>query len=72
MIDGVNFYTDSDLLNRPATLILDQVAQSLALCANTPVTIAAHTDNIGDLDYNQRLSQKRAASVVEYLNPGVA
>jgi len=31
------------------------------------VVIAGHTDSIGDAEYNQKLSENRAASVMEYL-----
>jgi outer membrane protein OmpA-like peptidoglycan-associated protein len=31
------------------------------------VQISGHTDDIGDKTYNQKLSEQRAASVVQYL-----
>ncbi len=34
---------------------------------NWTILIAGHTDNIGGVDYNQRLSEQRAASVRQAL-----
>jgi outer membrane protein OmpA-like peptidoglycan-associated protein len=33
----------------------------------TTLTIVGHTDNVGTNDYNQRLSERRALSVAQYL-----
>jgi len=43
------------------------VADRLAECPTTPVTISAHTDNVGDDNYNQNLSKGRAKSVLRFL-----
>lgn len=68
VLEGVNFHTDSAQLTASATQILDGVAEQLAQCAATPISITAHTDSVGAEEYNQALSQRRAASVVEYLD----
>jgi OOP family OmpA-OmpF porin len=68
VLNGVNFHTDSARLTSDAMLALDDVAGVLAECSSIPVTIAAHTDSIGTLEYNQVLSERRAWSVVNYLD----
>ncbi len=63
----VSFDFDSANL-KPAFLpTLDKVANILARYPKTTVTIIGHTDNIGPADYNQRLSERRARSVMNYL-----
>jgi len=68
VLEGVNFHTDSARLTDSAQAILNSVANSLALCETTPVSIAAHTDNQGSDEYNQQLSKNRARSVARYLS----
>ena len=46
---------------------LDQVADIFMRYPDTSVTVAGHTDSIGDEEYNLRLSEYRAQSVVNYL-----
>lgn len=67
VLDGVNFHTDSDRLTDTAMQTLDNVAGTLSQCDTAPVSISAHTDSDGSESYNQDLSRRRAASVVEYL-----
>ncbi len=67
ILDGVNFHTDSAGLTHESQLILNNVADTLGGCAQKQVKVTAHTDSIGDEDYNKTLSKKRAVSVVKYL-----
>lgn len=67
VLEGVNFHTDSDRLTGEAQQSLDSIASSLSECVTAPVSISAHTDSDGSDSYNQDLSRRRAASVVEYL-----
>lgn len=67
VLEGVNFHTDSDRLTDDAMRTLDGVASTLSECDTAPVSISAHTDSDGSESYNQGLSRRRAASVVEYL-----
>ncbi|HSA04122.1 MAG TPA: OmpA family protein [Tenuifilaceae bacterium] len=51
---------------------LDLVAQYLHKNSTVYILITGHTDNIGGTDYNQKLSEQRAKSVVDYLiNKGI-
>ncbi len=66
--DGVNFYTDSARLTTSAKNTLDSIVALLTTHNSVHATIGAHTDNIGDANYNQALSKRRAQSVVDYLS----
>jgi len=46
---------------------LDQLATWLADNPEANITVIGHTDNDGDADFNQQLSEQRAESVVTYL-----
>ncbi len=67
VLEGVNFHTDSDQLTEIAKEKLQSVAVVLSECETAPVSISAHTDSDGSEAYNQGLSRRRAASVVEFL-----
>lgn len=67
-LTGVNFEFDKASLTPEARSILDDAVDALL---NTDevveVRVEGHTDSIGSEEYNQKLSQRRAESVVEYL-----
>ncbi len=67
ILRGVNFDFDKATLTTNAKTLLDQVADALLARMDIKVQIAGHTDNFGTDQYNQKLSEARAASVVEYL-----
>jgi OOP family OmpA-OmpF porin len=73
VLRGVNFEFDKSRLTPNAKLILDEVAEALVANPQINVEISGHTDSMGSDEYNQRLSESRAASVVAYLvEKGVA
>lgn len=47
---------------------LDKIADVLNHYGKTHLTIVGHTDNVGSNEYNQTLSEKRAAAVNSYLS----
>lgn len=61
------FDFDSYELQYQARQDLDLVAQVLARYPESYITVAGHTDSVGDANYNQRLSEYRAQAVANYL-----
>src|SRR6266545_4477785 len=61
------FATGSALLTVEDKNILDAFAAFLKRNPNLGVTIAGHTDTVGDADDNQLLSERRALAVFNYL-----
>ena len=66
-LQGVNFDTDSAKLKAESTTILDQAVEVLNQQAAVSVRVEGHTDSRGSDAYNQKLSEKRAKSVLDYL-----
>lgn len=67
VLEGVYFEFDSATLLPASEATLDRVAQSLIDWEEARVQVAGHTDSMGDEAYNQGLSERRAASVRDYL-----
>lgn len=73
ILKGVAFEFDSAKLRPESLPILDEAVATLVKRAELKALVAGHTCNIGDDAYNQRLSERRAASVMHYLvSKGVA
>ncbi|WP_111415262.1 OmpA family protein [Billgrantia lactosivorans] len=73
MPSSVTFGFDSSELTGQARGALNDVANVLTQYTDTRVNIAGHTDSTGDDAYNQRLSERRAEAVGNYLaQAGVA
>jgi outer membrane protein OmpA-like peptidoglycan-associated protein len=68
---GVNFDFDKADIRSDAAVSLDEaatlLADALADCPSRTVSVEGHTDATGPDDYNQRLSDRRATAVMEYL-----
>jgi outer membrane protein OmpA-like peptidoglycan-associated protein len=70
---GVNFDFDADTLRPESGAVLDEVVKLAQANPSWKFEIGGHTDSLGAADYNQKLSERRAASVVRYLTgKGVA
>ena len=67
VLRGVNFEFDKARLTSNARSILDGVGDSLIAAPDIKVEIGGHTDAKGTDEYNQKLSERRASSVVQYL-----
>ncbi|MEO1651936.1 MAG: OmpA family protein, partial [Bacteroidota bacterium] len=66
-LHNITFATRSSELNETAKRELDRVYDLIAYHKTAQLEIAAHTDNLGDPKFNQKLSFRRAQSVYEYL-----
>jgi outer membrane protein OmpA-like peptidoglycan-associated protein len=65
----VNFTFDSAELTADARKELDQVAEALRRpnTATIEIVISGHTDGVGNAEYNQKLSERRAEAARQYL-----
>ena len=67
LIDNIFFDFDKATLRPESTEALDKLVELLDENANVTIELSSHTDNRGSDQYNERLSQRRAESVVNYL-----
>jgi len=67
VLRGVQFDFDKATIRADARPILDEAVGTLKDDTSVNVAVEGHTDSVGTDAYNQRLSQRRAASVREYL-----
>ena len=73
LIDNIFYDFDKATLRPESAQSLDELVILLNNNPGVTIEIGAHCDYKGDDDYNQRLSQQRAESVVQYLiNHGIA
>lgn len=66
VLRSIQFALNSDKITRESAAILDEVAGILKQ-KGSHVEVAGHTCSLGSDAYNQRLSERRAASVKAYL-----
>jgi outer membrane protein OmpA-like peptidoglycan-associated protein len=66
-LEGVHFEFDKATLTPEAMAILDKAASLLATQEKVVVEVAGHTDSVGTEEYNQKLSERRAIAVKDYL-----
>jgi outer membrane protein OmpA-like peptidoglycan-associated protein/opacity protein-like surface antigen len=64
---NIHFEVNSDKITQESTKILDEAANVLSKMSDVNVQIQGHTDSDGAEEYNQKLSEKRAISVKNYL-----
>jgi len=67
MTNQTAFDTDSSAVKSGFNSTMDKVADVVLRYGKTTLTVVGHTDNVGANDYNQKLSERRAHSVAEYL-----
>jgi outer membrane protein OmpA-like peptidoglycan-associated protein len=63
----IEFQTDNAEINPSSHKLLDSLVAVAKECPEARIQIAGHTDNKGSAAYNQKLSERRAGSVVAYL-----
>jgi outer membrane protein OmpA-like peptidoglycan-associated protein len=64
---GLLYDFNSNVLRSEARTNLRELAKSLDKYPNSDLLIAGHTDSVGTDDYNQRLSERRAAAAADFL-----
>lgn len=64
---NVNFDTGKTNLSEEAKASLCQAATQAEATSNALLLVVGYTDSVGSQEYNQTLSEKRAATVINYL-----
>lgn len=67
VMDNVYYDFDKATLKKESYASLDKLVSLLNAHPEITIELSAHTDNKGNDEYNQRLSEARARSCVEYL-----
>ena len=67
LIDNIFYDFDKATLRPESTEALDKLVVLLNENPNVTIELSAHADYRGSAEYNKRLSQRRAESVVNYL-----
>lgn len=65
--DNLTFVTNSDVIKPESFPSLDKVADFLSKNTNFRLDLVGYTDNVGSDEYNQKLSERRANAVKDYL-----
>lgn len=72
-LTGIQFETGKSVIKSQSYSILDDVVKAMKENPEYNLEINGHTDNVGDSQKNQKLSEDRAAAVKKYLkDKGVA
>ena len=67
LIENIHYDFDKATLRPESTEALDKLVQLLNENPNVTIELSAHCDYKGSAEYNKRLAQRRAESVVKYL-----
>ncbi|MEZ5337622.1 MAG: OmpA family protein [bacterium] len=67
VIYGINFAVDSDRLEPGSEKVLTEMVKLMRNDPQLRIEIQGHTDNTGSADYNLKLSDRRVATVREFL-----
>ena len=66
-IYGIHFDTGKADVKPESEPVLKEVAKLLSESPSLKLYVVGHTDNVGEIDYNMKLSQARAEAVVREL-----
>jgi outer membrane protein OmpA-like peptidoglycan-associated protein len=67
ILKNVFYAFDSYEIQPESQAELNKIIEFLILNPSVKIEISGHTDNIGNIQYNQNLSAKRAKAVVDYI-----
>jgi peptidoglycan-associated lipoprotein len=70
LIENIFYDFDRATLRPESKEALDEIIKMLNDNPNITIELGAHTDRKGSEEYNERLAQRRAQSVVDYLVAG--
>lgn len=70
VLRGVNFDFNKSNIRPDARPILDEAISTLNAYKEITLSVEGHTDSIGSVEYNDKLSLRRAKSVADYLEKG--
>ena len=65
--EKINFSYNKALIRKSSYALLNQLVEIAKSCPESKIVIEGHTDSDGSKKYNQRLSEKRAKLVKQYL-----
>ena len=66
-LPDILFDTDQATLKQDAKVVIAKLAGILLIMPELNLRVEGHTDSTGSPDYNQGLSERRSASVLEFL-----
>jgi outer membrane protein OmpA-like peptidoglycan-associated protein len=67
MTNQTAFDTNSSSIKPGFESTMSKIADVVVRYGKTSLTVVGHTDNVGSNDYNQKLSERRAHAVAQYL-----
>ena len=67
VVENIFYDFDKAVLRDESKQALDEMAQLLKDNPNIKIEMSSHTDRVGSDEYNNKLSERRAKSVVDYL-----
>ena len=67
MTSQTAFDTNSSNIKPGFETTMNKIADVVVRYGKTSLTVVGHTDNVGSNDYNQKLSERRAHAVAQYL-----
>ncbi len=70
VLENIFYDFDRATLRDSSKVALDELIELLEINPNVTIELSAHADRKGSVEYNQRLSLRRAQSVVDYLIAG--
>ena len=66
-MQGIEFESGKAAIKKKSVPLLNQIAQVFIDNGNYIIEVQGHTDNVGKADFNKKLSDQRANSVMKYL-----